>query len=121
MLWVSGAAVARMEDRSLSDSGLMSFIYDWTDVTPVFGAPRRLEGPLHIEFDDRPDVVLPSLCLNGGTTQLSSTIYATGSTKTYRCAVPSLGCLREWTGSESSLRHVWSRNADSVVLSDTAI
>ncbi|XGW27772.1 hypothetical protein V3C99_007949 [Haemonchus contortus] len=63
MLWVSGAAVARMEDRSLNDNGLMSFIYDWTDVTPIFGAPRRLEGPLHIEYDDRPDVFYLTLSL----------------------------------------------------------
>lgn len=63
MLWVNGAAVARMEDRSLNDSGLMSFIYDWTDVTPVFGAARYSEEPLHIEFDDRPDVFYLTLSL----------------------------------------------------------
>ncbi|WKY03698.1 hypothetical protein Q1695_005006 [Nippostrongylus brasiliensis] len=63
MLFVSGAAVARMEDRSLNDSGLMSFVYDWTDVTPVFGAPRYSDSPLHIEFDDRPDVFYLSLSL----------------------------------------------------------
>ncbi|EPB70371.1 thioredoxin [Ancylostoma ceylanicum] len=63
MLWVSGAAVARMEDRTLNDMGLMSFIYDWTDVTPVFGTARSAEDPLHIEFDDRPDVFYLSLSL----------------------------------------------------------
>ncbi|KIH63987.1 thioredoxin [Ancylostoma duodenale] len=63
MLWVSGAAVARMEDRTLNDMGLMSFIYDWTDVTPVFGAARSAQDPLHIEYDDRPDVFYLSLSL----------------------------------------------------------
>ncbi|KAJ1356929.1 hypothetical protein KIN20_014904 [Parelaphostrongylus tenuis] len=63
MLWVSGAAVARMEDRSLNDNGLMSFIYDWTDVSPVFGSIRSMDDPLHIEFDDRPDVFYLSLSL----------------------------------------------------------
>ncbi|KHJ91318.1 thioredoxin [Oesophagostomum dentatum] len=63
MLWVSGAAVARMEDRKLNDEGLMSFVYDWTDVQPVFGAVRTAEDPLHIEYDDRPDVFYLSLSL----------------------------------------------------------
>ncbi|ETN77516.1 thioredoxin [Necator americanus] len=63
MLWVSGAAVARMEDRTLNDMGLMSFIFDWTDVTPLFGTARSAESPLHIEYDDRPDVFYLSLSL----------------------------------------------------------
>ncbi|VDK44704.1 unnamed protein product [Cylicostephanus goldi] len=63
MLWVSGAAVARMEDRSLNDMGLMSFVYDWTDVQPVFGTARKADGPLHIVYDDRPDLFYLSLSL----------------------------------------------------------
>uniref|UniRef100_A0A0K0DLY7 Thioredoxin domain-containing protein n=1 Tax=Angiostrongylus cantonensis TaxID=6313 RepID=A0A0K0DLY7_ANGCA len=63
MLWVSGAAVARMEDRSLNDSGLMSFIYDWTDVSPVFGSIRSMDDPVHVEFDDRPDIFYLTLSL----------------------------------------------------------
>ncbi|KJH42615.1 thioredoxin [Dictyocaulus viviparus] len=63
ILWVNGAAVARMEDRYQNDVGLMSFVYDWTDMAPAFGTVRSMDGPLHIEFDDRPDVFYLSLSL----------------------------------------------------------